>query len=85
MHYVSQELDSGPIVIQAEIPVLASDTAETLAARVLIEEHKIYPVAIKLHTSKRIRFDNNQLLYDNQVLTKPALWKNWGPIQKSSP
>jgi phosphoribosylglycinamide formyltransferase-1 len=76
VHYVSHELDSGPIVIQAEIPVLASDTAETLAARVLIEEHKIYPVAIKLHTLKRISFDNNQLLYDNQVLTKPLLWKN---------
>jgi len=76
VHYVSHELDSGPIVIQAEIPVLASDTAETLAARVLIEEHKIYPVAIKLHTLNHISFDNNQLLYDNQVLTKPLLWKN---------
>ena len=82
VHYVSQELDSGPIVIQAEIPVLASDTAETLAARVLIEEHKIYPVAIKLHTSNRISFDNNQLLYDNQVLTKPLLWKNNKLIKK---
>jgi phosphoribosylglycinamide formyltransferase-1 len=76
VHYVSHELDSGPIVIQAEIPVLASDTAKTLATRVLIEEHKIYPVAIKLHTLNRIRFDNNRLLYDNQVLTKPLLWKN---------
>ena len=76
VHYVSHELDSGPIVIQAEIPVLTSDTAETLAARVLIEEHKIYPVAIKLHLLNRISFDNNQLLYDNQVLTKPLLWKN---------
>jgi len=82
VHYVSHELDSGPIVIQAEVPVLASDTAETLAARVLIEEHKIYPVAIKLHTSKRISFDNNQLLYDNQVLTKPFLWQNNKLIKK---
>ncbi|MFV9615667.1 MAG: phosphoribosylglycinamide formyltransferase [Gammaproteobacteria bacterium] len=82
VHYVSHELDSGPIVIQAEIPVLASDTAETLAARVLIEEHKIYPVAIKLHTSKRISFDNNQLLYDNKVLTKPFLWQNNKLIKK---
>ena len=82
VHYVSHELDSGPIVIQAEIPVLASDTAETLAARVLIEEHKIYPVAIKLHTSNRISFANNQLLYDNQVLTKPFLWQNNKLIKK---
>jgi phosphoribosylglycinamide formyltransferase-1 len=82
VHYVSQELDSGPIVIQAEIPVLASDTAETLAARVLIEEHKIYPVAIKLHISKQIRFENNQLFYNNQALTKPLLWKNNKLIRK---
>lgn len=82
VHYVSHELDSGPIVIQAEIPVLASDTAKTLAARVLIEEHKIYPVAIKLHTQNRISFDNDQLLYDNQVLTKPLLWKNNKLIKK---
>ncbi len=82
VHYVSHELDSGPIVIQAEIPVLASDTAETLAARVLIEEHKIYPVAIKLHTQDRIHFENDQLLYDNQVLTKPLLWKNNKLVKK---
>ncbi len=82
VHYVSHELDSGPVVIQAEIPVLASDTAETLATRVLIEEHKIYPVAIKLHTLNRISFDNDQLLYDNQVLTKPLLWKNNKLIKK---
>ncbi len=82
VHYVSHELDSGPIVIQAEIPVLASDTAETLATRVLIEEHKIYPVAIKLHTLNRISFDNDQLLYDNQVLTQPLLWKNNKLIKK---
>ncbi len=82
VHYVSHELDSGPIVIQAEIPVLASDTAETLATRVLIEEHKIYPVAIKLHTQNRIHFENDQLLYDNQVLTKPLLWKNNKLVKK---
>ncbi len=76
VHYVNHELDSGPIVIQAVIPVFAEDNAETLAARVLIEEHKIYPVAIKLHIQKKIRFDNSQLLYDNHALTKPLLWKN---------
>ena len=82
VHYVSHELDSGPIVIQAEIAVLATDTAETLAERVLIEEHKIYPVAIKLHTLNRISFANNQLLYDNQALTKPLIWKNNKLIKK---
>ena len=46
VHYVSAELDSGPIIAQAEVPVLPSDTLETLAARVLIEEHKLYPKAL---------------------------------------
>ena len=61
VHYVSQELDSGPIVIQAEIPVLASDTAETLAARVLIEEHKIYPQAIQLFADGRLQIDGRRV------------------------
>ena len=76
VHYVDNELDSGPVVIQAEIPVLATDTAETLAKRVLKEEHKIYPMAIKMHLEGRITFDHQQLLLDDQVLTKPLLWKN---------
>ncbi len=76
VHYVNFELDSGPVVIQAEVPVLATDTAETLAARVLQEEHKIYPMAIQLHISGRLRFDNDQLKFDNRPLTKPLLWKN---------
>jgi len=76
VHYVDIELDSGPVVIQAELPVLADDTAETLASRVLNEEHKIYPLAIKLHTEGRLRFENDKLLFENQLLTKPLLWKD---------
>lgn len=76
VHYVGSELDSGPVVIQAEVPVLATDTAETLAKRVLAEEHKIYPMAIKLHIEGRISFDNGWLKLDGQLLTRPLLWKN---------
>ena len=46
VHLVTDELDGGPIVVQAAVPVLPSDTAETLSARILIEEHRIYPQAI---------------------------------------
>ena len=46
VHYVSAELDAGPIIAQARIRVLAGDDAETLAARVLVEEHRIYPQAL---------------------------------------
>ncbi len=48
VHFVTAELDDGPVVLQAKVPVLADDTPESLAARVLVEEHKLYPDAIKL-------------------------------------
>jgi phosphoribosylglycinamide formyltransferase 1 len=46
VHYVTLELDGGPVIAQARVPIIAGDTAETLAARVLIEEHKLYPEAL---------------------------------------
>jgi len=46
VHIVTPELDDGPVVMQARVPVLANDTEETLAARVLEQEHKLYPAAI---------------------------------------
>ena len=47
VHLVDRELDAGPIVLQAAVPVLDDDTEETLAARILAEEHRIYPEAIQ--------------------------------------
>ena len=76
VHYVSHELDSGPVVIQAEIPVLDTDDAESLARRVLKEEHKIFPMVIKLHAEGRLTFDKKQLNLDNKPLTKPLIWKD---------
>jgi phosphoribosylglycinamide formyltransferase-1 len=48
VHLVTSELDGGPIVLQAAVPVLPGDTVDTLSARVLVEEHRIYPEAIRL-------------------------------------
>lgn len=48
VHFVTGELDGGPIVLQAAVPVLADDTVETLSARILAEEHRIYPEAIQI-------------------------------------
>ena len=45
-HFVVAEMDAGPVILQATVPVRAGDTAETLAARVLVEEHRIYPMAL---------------------------------------
>ena len=46
VHFVEPELDAGPIIVQTRVPVLAGDTADSLAARVLVEEHKLYPKAL---------------------------------------
>jgi phosphoribosylglycinamide formyltransferase-1 len=54
VHFVDEGVDSGPIIIQAIVPVHPDDTAETLAARILKEEHKIYPQAIRYFTEGRI-------------------------------
>jgi phosphoribosylglycinamide formyltransferase-1 len=54
VHFVDEGVDTGPIIIQAIVPVLPDDTAETLAARILIEEHKIYPQAIRYFAEGRI-------------------------------
>lgn len=54
VHFVDEGVDTGPIIIQAVVPVLAGDTAETLAARILKEEHKIYPEAIRYFAEGRI-------------------------------
>jgi phosphoribosylglycinamide formyltransferase-1 len=47
VHFVSPELDAGPIVMQAAVPVEPDDTEDTLAARILVEEHRLYPRAIQ--------------------------------------
>jgi len=76
VHYVSHELDSGPIVIQAEVPVLPTDNAETLASRVLKEEHVIYPMVIRMHTEGRLTYNDDQLNLDGRPLKEPLIWKN---------
>ena len=48
VHLVTSELDGGPIIVQSAVPVLADDTVDTLSARILVEEHRIYPEAIQL-------------------------------------
>ncbi len=55
VHFVDEGLDSGPIILQSVIPVLADDSEETLSDRILVEEHKLYPKAIKLVLENRIR------------------------------
>jgi phosphoribosylglycinamide formyltransferase 1 len=61
VHFVTAELDHGPVVAQARIDVLPGDTEETLAARVLVEEHKLYPYAVRLFVQDRLRIADGQV------------------------
>jgi phosphoribosylglycinamide formyltransferase-1 len=54
VHFVAAEVDMGPIILQAVVPVLQNDTEDALAARILVEEHKIYPDAVRLYFQGRI-------------------------------
>jgi phosphoribosylglycinamide formyltransferase-1 len=54
VHFLTPELDSGPIIAQAAVPVLPGDTADTLAARIIAEEHKLYPAALKMVAEGKI-------------------------------
>lgn len=62
VHFVNEGLDSGPILKQAVVSVLDTDTSESLAARILNEEHRIYPEAIALALSKRYRIDGRRVV-----------------------
>lgn len=68
VHFVSSELDGGPIVIQALVPVLSMDSPSVLASRVLVQEHIIYPIAIKWFCEGRLKLHNNTVLMDGHSL-----------------
>ena len=61
VHFVDEGVDTGPIILQAVVPVLAEDTAETLAARILEQEHKIYPAAIRLFAQNRLHIQGRKV------------------------
>ena len=73
VHFVTEELDGGPLIIQARVPVLPGDDPDTLAARVLRQEHRIYPRAVEWFAQGRLRLDGGQVLLDGQPLERPAL------------
>lgn len=62
VHFVDEYLDAGPILLQAAVPVLNDDTAETLAARILKEEHRIYPEAIRMVLAGQYRIQGRRVI-----------------------
>jgi phosphoribosylglycinamide formyltransferase-1 len=67
VHFVTAELDHGPVIAQARIKVLPGDTPETLAARLLLEEHKLYPRAVRLFVEDRLSIENGDVLVRSGV------------------
>jgi phosphoribosylglycinamide formyltransferase 1 len=74
VHFVTEEMDSGPIVAQAAVPVLSGDTPETLSARVLAAEHKLYPHALALVASGRTALNEREARGDADAEQPRALF-----------
>jgi phosphoribosylglycinamide formyltransferase-1 len=64
VHFVTEGVDEGPIILQAAVPILDNDTPEALAARILEQEHNIYPRAIQLFAEGRLKVDGRRVLVD---------------------
>jgi phosphoribosylglycinamide formyltransferase-1 len=73
VHFVTEELDGGPRIVQARVPVLPGDTEEVLAARVLAREHVIYPLAARWFAEGRLRLGPEGAELDGRLLTEPVL------------
>lgn len=68
VHFVTEELDGGPVILQAKVPVFTDDTAEELAARVQDQEHRIYPLAVKWFINNRLTMKNGKAVLDGSEL-----------------
>ena len=71
IHFVTAELDGGPIIVQARVPVLPDDDPDALAARVLAQEHRLYPQAIRWFAEGRLKLEGEQVWFDGKPLAKP--------------
>ena len=73
VHFVTEGMDEGPVILQAKVPVLPDDTAESLAARVLVEEHTSYPAALRLVAEGKVRMDDDRALHNDGRLAEGKL------------
>jgi phosphoribosylglycinamide formyltransferase-1 len=82
VHFVTQDLDGGPLILQVRVPVEKGDDADGLAARVLRHEHRIYPQVIRWFAEGRLRLTSKgQVVLDGGVLVDPVRWTDELPEQ----
>jgi len=67
VHFVTEGVDEGPIILQAAVPILDSDSPETLAARILVQEHLLYPRAVQLFAEGRLHVDGRRVLIEAEA------------------
>ena len=72
VHFVTEQLDEGPRIVQARVPVHPGDTEDTLGARVIAQEHRIYPLAVNWFCQGRLRSDMDHAWLDGQPLDEPV-------------
>lgn len=73
VHFVTPELDGGPAILQVQVPILSTDSSAELAARVLVEEHKIYPLVAQWYCQGRIIMNNGIVFHDSVEVEKSGL------------
>lgn len=73
VHLVTYELDNGPVIVQTQVPVLAEDSVESLAKRVLKQEHRIYPLVLRWIAQGRLVIKESQLFLDGSRLLTPVV------------
>ena len=82
MHFVTAELDGGPAILQARVPVAADDDASRLAARVLVQEHRLYPQVVRWFAQGRLELRPDGLpRLDGQALAEPLRLELLNPDQ----
>lgn len=72
VHFVTSQLDGGPAIVQAEVPILAGDDADILASRILVQEHQIYPLAAQWFCDGRLSLNNGIPQLDGKTLPDPG-------------
>lgn len=75
VHFVTEDLDGGPVILQARVPVKTGDDAGSLARRVLEQEHLIYPLVVKWFVEGHVRLQQNNVVFDGKPLSAPFEFK----------
>lgn len=68
VHFVTEELDGGPAIVQASVGIVDGDSAESLTQRIHLEEHRIYPLAVRLFASGQLKLQGNKALFNEEPL-----------------